>query len=178
MSVRTEANDAQAKALIDKARNIIVAPEPPERISDNPAWYQCKMCSYHENCHGQKVAEVNCRTCVSLTPLMETNEGLWKCERYGVLVDTEHQRKGCRSHLFIPPLINFAKPINAGDDWVENEGTTGDNQGVKFKNVSADKTDKGCYSSWEIANCDPSMLGNEDIDEIRERFEAKIVEDD
>lgn len=49
-SCRTEANPKFAKALIEKAKRIHAAKEPPERISQTPDYYVCKMCRYKEHC--------------------------------------------------------------------------------------------------------------------------------
>lgn len=51
MSIRTEANNEYAKALVDKARRIKEATEPPERIGGKD-WWECRMCRYRKVCHG------------------------------------------------------------------------------------------------------------------------------
>ena len=41
----------RAKQLEIKAQEIISAGEAPPRISDNPAFWECKLCTFKENCH-------------------------------------------------------------------------------------------------------------------------------
>lgn len=50
-SFRTEEDPVFAEALINKARRIINAKEPPERIG-GPDWYECKWCSFYDICQG------------------------------------------------------------------------------------------------------------------------------
>lgn len=50
ISVRTEADDVYAKALVDKARRIKEATEPPERIGGKD-WWECRFCRFREVCH-------------------------------------------------------------------------------------------------------------------------------
>lgn len=51
ISVRTEANPKFAKALIEKAKRIHGAKEPPERIAGKD-YFKCKWCKFYEVCHG------------------------------------------------------------------------------------------------------------------------------
>ncbi len=51
-SVRTELDKDYATSLVDKARRIIEAKEPPERIGDE-TWYQCRYCRFHDVCHNK-----------------------------------------------------------------------------------------------------------------------------
>ena len=50
-SVRTEFNLEGFIRLKEKARRIIEAPYPLARISNDPAWYVCKWCDHHAQCH-------------------------------------------------------------------------------------------------------------------------------
>lgn len=49
-SCRTEPNKPLAEALIGKARRILDAKSPPQRISDSPSFYICKTCDHREGC--------------------------------------------------------------------------------------------------------------------------------
>lgn len=51
ISVRTEYDRAHAEAMFAKAKRIIDAKEPPERIGD-ATFYKCRMCNLREVCHG------------------------------------------------------------------------------------------------------------------------------
>lgn len=50
MSVRTELDKEYAEFLVQKAKRIIEAKEPPERIG-GPDWFECKYCRFHDICH-------------------------------------------------------------------------------------------------------------------------------
>lgn len=52
-SVRTELDKEYAESLVAKAKRIIEAKEPPERIG-GPDWYACKYCRFYERCHNGK----------------------------------------------------------------------------------------------------------------------------
>lgn len=52
-SIRTELDKEYAASLVQKAKRIIEAKEPPERIG-GPDWYACKYCRFYDVCHGKK----------------------------------------------------------------------------------------------------------------------------
>ncbi len=110
---RLHADPAEAERLIAKAKRVIEAPRPPAKISDDPAWWQCRLCEHHDQCHGDRVPERNCRTCLHSTPV----EGGWICEHWKRPLSSAEQRRGCPLHLFVPDLVP-AEPVDAGDDWV------------------------------------------------------------
>lgn len=49
---RIAADPAEAERLLEKAGRIINAQHPPARISEDPAWFECRMCDHHPICHG------------------------------------------------------------------------------------------------------------------------------
>ena len=104
-----------AESEFTKAEKVIAAKEPLAKISDNPAWFECKLCDYRPHCQvGQlETLERNCRTCVSSTPLPN---GKWVCELADIHVELsiEDQRRGCASHIFIPKMLPW-EPV----DWDE-----------------------------------------------------------
>lgn len=103
-SVRTKYSKEDALALIELARELVYANEPPMRVSDSPSWWQCKFCEHIEACHGLAAVypAVNCRTCAFSTP---TECGRWRCTRDGAGLSTRDQQAGCREHLFRPDLM-------------------------------------------------------------------------
>lgn len=117
---RIELDKAFACALLEKAARIIFAPNPPARISEDPAWYQCRMCDHASVCQGQRSAEVNCRTCMHATPV----EGGWHCARHDKALSGADQRAACDKHLYLPSLIP-GEQVDAGEDWVDYEFSTG-----------------------------------------------------
>lgn len=108
---RIDYDGQAAKALFEKAQRIIESINPPERLSERPDWYECKMCSYHGICHGTELPIPHCRTCAHVTPIAD---GQWQCERHGLVLDVQKQQEGCQSHRFIPSLLaNIADAIDA-----------------------------------------------------------------
>ncbi len=110
---RVEADPAEAGRLLAKASRIINAARPPSRISEDPAWFECRMCSHRDVCHEGAMAAVNCRTCLHSTPV----EGGWHCARHGHMPDCTDQRIACGKHLFIPDLV-AGDITDVGDDFV------------------------------------------------------------
>ena len=110
---RVEADPAEAERLVAKASRIIDAARPPSRISEDPAWFECRMCSHRAVCHEGAMAAVNCRTCLHSTPV----EGGWHCARHDRMRDYGQQLNGCRDHLFIPDLVD-GEVIDATENFV------------------------------------------------------------
>src|SRR5690606_12341698 len=50
---RIPADPAEGERLLEKAQLIIHAQHPPERIREDPAWFECRMCPHHGRCHGE-----------------------------------------------------------------------------------------------------------------------------
>jgi hypothetical protein len=110
---RIEADPAEATRLLDKAERIIGAQHPPARISEDPTWFECRMCSHHAACHAGEAAALNCRTCLHSTPV----DGGWHCARHDRRLDAQGQRRACHRHLFIPDLVP-GTVTDAGEDFV------------------------------------------------------------
>ena len=110
-----------AEGLLEKARRVIFAATPPARISEDPAWFQCRFCDHAPLCHaGDTAPEINCRTCLHSTPV----EGGWHCARHDRRLSEVDQRTACPQHLFLPPLVP-GRQVDAGDDWIEYEFASG-----------------------------------------------------
>ncbi len=93
-----------AEGLTEKARLVIFSPVPLDKISDDPAFFVCKFCTYKGICHGKEWTEVSCRTCLHATP--KQSEG-WECEDRHLRLSFEEQKNGCDRHLYIPNLVPF-----------------------------------------------------------------------
>lgn len=89
---------------LEKAGRVIAAAEPPMRISKDPSYFTCKYCDYADVCHGNKLPEVNCRTCAHSTPELDGKQR-WSCARWKADVPLDAQRKGCGDHVFIPIML-------------------------------------------------------------------------
>ena len=110
---RIEADSATAERLLDKAGRVIFVQHPPARISEDPAWFECRFCDHHAVCHDGGGAAVTCRSCLHATPV----DGGWHCARHDRMLAPAEQRAACNRHLFIPDLVP-GKVIDAGDDVV------------------------------------------------------------
>jgi hypothetical protein len=112
-----------AALLLDKAHRIIGAASPPERISSDPAWHECRFCAHHATCHGEKLPEMNCRTCIFSSPI---EDGSWRCEKRNCVIPYDLQIKGCLEHLFLPQLV-AGEQVDADPEgrWVEYKTRNG-----------------------------------------------------
>jgi hypothetical protein len=59
LACRTEYDEATAKMAIEKARYIIEATEPPEKISEKPDFYICSWCDFKGICHNENTKAVS-----------------------------------------------------------------------------------------------------------------------
>ena len=110
---RVRADADAAERLLAKASRVIHAARPPSRISEDPAWFECRFCDHHDLCHGDAAAVVTCRSCLHATPV----EGGWHCARHDTAIGEQEQRAACARHLFIPDLVP-GEVVDAGDDHV------------------------------------------------------------
>jgi hypothetical protein len=110
---RIEADSAIAERLMEKAGRVIFAQHPPARISEDPAWFECRFCDHHAVCHGGGGAAVTCRSCLHATPV----DGGWHCARHDRMLTALEQRAACNRRLFIPDLVP-GEVIDAGEDVV------------------------------------------------------------
>lgn len=110
---RIAADSAMAERLLDKAGRVIFAQHPPARISEDPAWFECRFCDHQAVCHVGCEAAVTCRSCLHATPV----DGGWECARHDRMLTGLEQRAACIRHLFIPDLVP-GEVIDAGDDVV------------------------------------------------------------
>lgn len=77
---------------LERAKLIIEAKEPPERITEEPN-FRCTFCNYKNLCHfGEKQDYVNCFSCSKATPI---DGGEWHCSEYDSKIPSDHMIKGC-----------------------------------------------------------------------------------
>ncbi|WP_178124491.1 oxidoreductase [Spartinivicinus ruber] len=163
-----EFDQDHADRHIEKAARIICSDKPLDKVSDNPSWYECKLCDHQAICHGNKAPAVNCRTCLHVG--VET-EGRWECKRYAVTLTEEQQQWGCQSHMYNPYLlVNFAEVLDAGDYWIKYVlKETGE--------IFISGEDPEQLSSSEIrAVDDKSLLTDSNVSTLREAFNAQLTE--
>lgn len=134
---RVRYDAAFAKQMIERARSIITAPEPPARLSLDPDFFQCRWCDHRAICHEQRIPEVSCRTCAHATPEVD-GERRWTCARWGKDLSLQEQKEGCDQHLFLPALI--PSPVADAD---EEENSISYDNGMKNGGV-------GGLDSWTL----------------------------
>ncbi len=160
-----------AQKLIDRAQRIIDAAEPPLRLSDDPAYFECKWCAFHGQCHGSEAPAVTCRTCAHSTPVAG---GEWHCSRHADTIPLEFQRRACAEHRYIPVLLErFAKPVDADS---EANTVTYESEGGSWVNGAP----PAGFSSTEIrAAKDKKALAliarDSDLQALRTQWGAEVV---
>lgn len=165
-SVRTNADALVAATLKAKAERVIFAGEPRPKMSEDPAWYQCKWCPAHDVCHGQKLPPVHCRTCAHATP---ERDGSWSCTLLLKTLPINEQRLGCPQHRYIPALITYASATDADPvgNWIEYRT----DDGRVFRNGDPQA---GAYSSEDLRAIDPRLVGDPGLTQILSEFGATI----
>jgi hypothetical protein len=78
-----------------KAEAIIIAREAPNRLSDNPTNFQCKMCCHAKVCHAGELPEVNCRSCKHAVP---ADNKEWFCEVHNANIPEHIIPEACNSY--------------------------------------------------------------------------------
>lgn len=114
IGVRTDHDEAHALQAKARAKRIIAAVEPPERISDDSSYFECRWCSFSGICHKEEMPDRSCRTCLHISPV---EEGQWHCARFGKRLTFDEQISGCPAHCFIPALVP-AEVIRTTDDGI------------------------------------------------------------
>ncbi len=147
---RIEFDKSAFDKLRERAERVINATEPPQKLSTDPSWYVCKLCSFHSHCHGDTAPAVNCRTCVHSTPEMD-GDGKWSCQNIGSEIGLIGQRIGCDSHRYIPIMLErFAKQT----DYVNGDVIYETPDGGTFANGQS----AGAMSSKDIRAMEQKVL--------------------
>ena len=133
-----------------RAERVINANEPPLKCSNDPSWFVCKMCDFHEHCHGEAAPAVNCRTCAHSTPEMD-GDARWSCAHHQFYMTIDNQRTGCDQHRYIPILLeSFGKQVDVVNGDVVYESPAG-----RF--VNGDPS-IGALASQEIRDCQQKVM--------------------
>jgi len=162
---RVKLDKERAQAYVDRGHRIVAEPAPPPPISNDPTWYQCRMCNYHEFCHKGALPAVNCRTCAHSTPCSDST---WRCERHQADgIPVEFQRTGCDNHALHPDLVPWEMDQDASTEW----------EPVYIIEGKPVINGEGGYCSTEIiANPKICSLDDEFVHEVKKHFPgAKIV---
>ena len=165
--------DAEAFARIKaKAARVIDAQEPLPRISQDPSAFECKFCPFTSICHGDRLPEVNCRTCAHSTPVVDaSDEGKWRCEYHNDHVPVDFQRTGCGSgHRYIPILLE--KGARAVD--FQGGAVTYEVNGTNETFANGDGSD-GTLTSEELHQAGSLQLMPQAAEVKRQISTAKVV---
>lgn len=159
-----------AEILEERAARIIFAPKPLPKISDDPAWYECKFCPAYSICHGKKIPPASCRTCVHATPEKD-GDGRWTCALRRIDLSIDDQRKGCESHRFIPGLIPYKQTDASGEEnWIEYEVT---HKG-ETKKIRNGPHGHDSYESTELHFSAPAAFFDQETADMRRNFDARL----
>lgn len=164
---RIEFEPKTYKALLLKARSIIQAESPPEKVSQDPAFYVCKFCPYADNCHGEKMPLVSCRSCVHSAP---DKDAKWKCGR-GLEMAPE-----CGDHIVNPALLPWAEPIDGTEEWVQYRIRKTGREFINCARSSFPAREVAHYSSAELVRCVPAAIGDPAVEAARVSLGAVVVE--
>lgn len=170
-SVRTDYNEADALAAIEKATRVIASATPLPRLTNDPAFWTCKFCSVADVCHGTSLPKPSCRTCVHATAELD-GDARWSCAKYGVDLSVEtQQRTDCPSHLYIPSLLErLGEQTDASgeENWIAYQTK----DGRTFRNGT------GGFASAELhANPNLNFLLNPDVQLLRKDGGVIVAED-
>ena len=131
---RVEYSKKEAEAALSRLSRIIFSDYAPARISDNPAWYECKMCGFFDVCHKQALPQRNCRTCLHSSP--GKIEG-WHCALDDGPLNTDAQAEACRGHVPHPDLVPWplvGEKCTRSDGYFEGVGLVGE-EGIDSKDI-------------------------------------------
>jgi hypothetical protein len=170
---RVERDNVEGARILARAERVIAAAEPAPRISADPAWWQCKSCHFHAQCHGTEAPEVNCRTCAHSTPELD-GAARWSCALHGRDLTVDQQRAGCDGHRYIPIMLE--RIGTQGDVTTEPDG----NAAVQYVTPEGSTFVNGAspaFSSYEIrAAKHKQMLADIQVQQIKGAWAgAKVV---
>lgn len=161
---RVRYDAAAAQELAARARAVVTAPEPLERLSEDPTHYQCGWCSHRAVCHEGAMPEVHCRTCAHSTPELD-GDGRWSCAYWQADIPLEAQRQGCTHHVYIPALLPWALvDADPAENWAE----------YRLPDGRTVRNGDGHWASAELRAA-PGVAGDEVVEELRQVFGARIV---
>lgn len=118
-SERIEHDPVACMKMLARLESIILRPDAPSRISDDPKSFACIFCNHKAVCHHVDFGRNHCRSCIHSTPIVDhdSTDATWLCEKWNRTLSVDEQRAGCHAHLFHPAFVP-GKQADAGDDFV------------------------------------------------------------
>jgi hypothetical protein len=81
-----------ANSMFLKAERIVYQQTPPPKISETPAFFDCKYCHYTPICFAGEMPERNCRSCVNAVPAPNAQ---WHCAYWNDIIPDEVIPQAC-----------------------------------------------------------------------------------
>ena len=91
--------------MMEMAEDIIYGAIAPLKVSHDPNYFLCRMCTEVESCQRNKEPSKNCRTCehsrpavnddMKIAQLPENTPNIWICEFHGKALTVDDQVSGC-----------------------------------------------------------------------------------
>lgn len=153
------------KALLLKADRIINAESAPNRLSEDPSFFKCKFCPFAGTCHGDKIPNVNCRTCVHSSPVEDAK---WSCAM-------GREMWPCDGHLFIPSLLHWAEALDGDPTFIRYKIKSTGREFVNVADVGFPALDLPHYGSKELSACQVAAIGHPAVEAARTILEGEVV---
>lgn len=87
-----------AEDLVRKAEDIITAREPPPKLAENEAFFECKYCPFVGICHRGEAPERSCRSCQHSEAV---EGGEWYCHVHNGVIPSDFITKTCDGYTAI-----------------------------------------------------------------------------
>lgn len=161
---RVAFDQPEYERLVARAQRVVEAAQPPARITEDPAWYECKFCDHRAVCWGQSMPRRDCRTCAMSQPVTTGTDATWRCDRWTANVPRTALHEACDDHVYMPVLVP-AEIVDAGPDaapWVAYRTAAGEfiNGNPSHIQSSQDNEPVPVLPSAELAITPPSMLAD------------------
>lgn len=87
-----------AEDLTAKAERVITAREPPPKLAENEAFFECKYCPFVGICHRGEAPERSCRSCQHSEAI---DGGEWYCHVHNGVIPSDFITKTCDGYTAI-----------------------------------------------------------------------------
>jgi len=85
-----------AEHYLERGRNIVWLNQPPKKMNNSAAYFECKYCDYVNVCHNGATPDRNCRTCQYS---IAKENGSWVCGKTGGIRDKYQQLAACEDYV-------------------------------------------------------------------------------